>query len=250
MGTLSNPFEGDKSNLPAALGFWAMSSLDSNQSLGDDNADSSTANDDNEWDSSTQKQWEWDTAKKTEGSLPFHKHPRFRQVTKENADLKKELSSIEETLKEYWLAKKDLDLNELGVEWLVNLLKERLQPAQNEDSDSDTEEIQYALQEMKESWLEFDDAKLLAIAATVDWDLDRAYQIYTALWVNDLIKLTSKAQSRERKKAGESIAWGKSNLQTKSNRPVYVKWSGWLNALGRDLSNMHAQEILANFQQE
>jgi len=206
----------------------------------DDNPDSSTGEDqkDNEDPSDEQDLPDDKTKGKDHKNIPFHKHPRFKQLTNRNKLLEWELASMKKMLEEFGISKKDeeIDPSTLTKEWLSKMIADAVKAAttQNDTSEDDVEEVQIALEELREQWHEFDDEKLLTIAAELtDWDLDKALKLYKL--VDSTAKKAEQAwkQNTQRKKAGESL-WNRKNWSGKDTSKSYWfvpwQWLSWLRS--------------------
>jgi len=137
--------------------------------------------------------------KSEDSALPFHKHPRWKQVQNEAKiaktelaesktqikTLKTNLQAIAEKLIEYWI---DIPLGDDAS--IVEALSEeiqvkKLQEAQIAKEEEMVLEIESKLQDLKEDWVLKTDEQIqdfLNIATDLaDWDMDKAYKIYQRL---------------------------------------------------------------------
>ena len=189
-------------------------SVSSTQIDGDDNEFNNTWDDDgnssaSKNDSEDQDQGENQDKDNEEGTkkkwrTPFHKHPRFKEMTLQNKRLQEENRKLAETtaklidkLQEAWFLEESDNLKE----WLKN---------DQNDEELAISQIENKLEELREAWNVFEAKDLLELAVWfTSWDLDKAMILYKQIHKQNNWN-SWKQKIDERKKAWEMIwtQWG------------------------------------------
>ena len=172
--------------------------------------------------------------------IPFHKHPRFKQLVNikneykaKQEDWRKEKQDLLEKLNKY-------ENRNLTEEELENMSKEEVleygrQKALKEkefenklndwDKQNFDKEIDNFLQDLKDSWEEVDENKLLKLAVDyTEGDLDKAFILYKDMDNIIIKKKEVKEKEQVKKKEAESnTSW----KWWESNNNWFISWTSW-----------------------
>lgn len=176
----------------------------------------------------------------TDKDIPFHEHPRWKEVMKERKELRKSEKQWEKEKQELNDKISKLETKPLSDDELNNMTPKEIQEYTKKQFEKDMKlkqelsnkeqveadkYISETLSDLKDAWHEFEENKLLSLAEKyTEGDLEKAFDLYQQLENSKEKAVDENKKMSAKKKAAEMNKWNKWNSWKST---WFTSWTDW-----------------------